>query len=68
MVWLQTMTDILLVLILDQTVCKGYLQMIKVTASKKIVKISTKDLNFRLNLHPYFVYVSSQSSGRSGHK
>ena len=44
--------------------------MIKVTASKKIVQISTKDVNFGLNLHlhPYFVYVSSQGSDRSAHK
>ena len=37
MVWIHIWTNILLVLIWVQTVCKGYKQMTKVTASKEKV-------------------------------
>ena len=39
MVWIQIRTDVLLVLMWVLTVCKGYQQMTKVTASTERVKI-----------------------------
>ena len=39
-VWIQIRTDILSALIWVQTVCKGYQQMAKVTASKKRIKFA----------------------------
>ena len=41
-VWIQIRTDIMLVLIWVQTVCKGYLQTTKVAASKKRVNDVTR--------------------------
>ena len=42
MVWIQSRVDILLVLILVQTVCKGYQQTEKVATNKERVKLKWK--------------------------
>ena len=55
-VWIKIRTNIMSVLILTQTVCKGYPQMTKVTASKESVKVysifnslSTSKINVFVN-------------------